>query len=114
MNITDVIHKHGFTVKAVAQRMGIRHTSMSTMIWRDTMQVNWLRRIAAVIGADMVEFFADEKPVNGDGADVHLTALIECNGHFYKAENLKSLNDAVAEIRAATKKESNNKGAAVR
>lgn len=59
MDIKNVIKKHGFTVTAVAEKMGVTQTTLSrTLSGNPTIQT--LQRIADVIGCRVGDFFADE------------------------------------------------------
>jgi len=62
MDIKNVIKKHGFTQKEVAEAMGVSSSSLNNCIRLGSVSPKTLRKIAEVIRADYNEFFADEQP----------------------------------------------------
>lgn len=63
MEITKVIKAHGWQNQAVAKALGISAVSFAQSISGNP-TVKRLKEIAVIIGADMAEFFADERPVS--------------------------------------------------
>jgi transcriptional regulator with XRE-family HTH domain len=70
MQVAQIIHKYGYTVKQVSKLLGKHEKTLDVMLAksRDTnsMNVSTLRAIADVIGCPIAEFFADE-PVTKNG-----------------------------------------------
>ena len=60
MEITKIIKRHGFNQAQVAEKMGILRQSFANQICKGNPQVSYLRKIADIIGADIIEFFEDE------------------------------------------------------
>ena len=67
MQITKVIKEHGFTIEQVASQLKnsagypISRSTLAKTVIKSNVETDTLRKIANVIGADMVEFFADEE-----------------------------------------------------
>lgn len=71
MNIADVIHKYGYTVREVSRALGKHERTLDVMIAKSRSTTNsftvaTLRAIADVIGCHVSEFLADE-PVTKNG-----------------------------------------------
>lgn len=70
MQITKVIKEHGFTIEQVASQLKnsagypISRSTLAKTVIKSNVETDTLRKIANVIGADMVEFFADEERKN--------------------------------------------------
>ena len=64
MNIKDVIKKHGYTQRQVAEMIGVNPGNFSTLVnmRKSSPTPKTLHKIAEAIGADYEEFFADEQP----------------------------------------------------
>lgn len=61
MDIRKVIKERGYTIEAVASKMGISRVTLSqNMSGNPT--VSTLERIARAIDCDVADFFADSKP----------------------------------------------------
>jgi len=92
MNIKNIIKKHGFTQKEVAEAMGVSSSSLNNCIRLGSVSPKTLRKIAEVIGADYDEFFADEQPKKSRQKmiEVHLPenaidgGIIELGGVKYR------------------------------
>lgn len=93
MEVKTIIKQKGFTMEAVAKRMGITRVTLAQNLSRNP-TVGTLQKIADVIGCKVGDFFADE--INIDKSE--LTALIHHKGDFYKAGTIEELKKIVAEI----------------
>ena len=93
MEVKTIIKQKGFTMEAVAKRMGITRVTLAQNLSRNP-TVGTLQKIADVIGCKVGDFFADE--INIDKGE--LTALIQHKGDFYKAGTIEELKKIVAEI----------------
>lgn len=106
MEISKVIRRHGFDLATVAREMGILRGSLANAICKGNPQVSYLRKIAGIVGANMTEFFEDEREASKEVQDPRnfdLTALVHSNGEFYRADNLKELEALVKELRAKSR-----------
>lgn len=93
MEVKTIIKQKGFTMEAVAKRMGITRVTLAQNLSRNP-TVGTLQKIADVIGCKVGDFFADEININKG----ELTALIHHKGDFYKAGTIEELKKIVAEI----------------
>lgn len=59
MDVKGVIKEHGFTIEAVAERMGISVVTLHQNIARNP-TIRTLQKIADVLGVNVGEFFKDE------------------------------------------------------
>ncbi len=71
MDIKGVIKAHGFTLKQVAEQMGITKGGISQIV-NGTPTVNSLRAIAKIIGCQVGDFFTDEM------TEVDSSPVIKC------------------------------------
>ena len=60
MNISKVIKKYGKTIQDVADAMGKSRSTIANTIANNP-TIDTLRKIADVLGCDVVEFFDDER-----------------------------------------------------
>lgn len=93
MNIKKVIKAHGFTMKSVADSLGITLAALS-QIASGNPSAKRLQEIADIIGCKVGDFFADEM----SGTD--FVALIKSGSEFFCASSLKELEDIVSELKA--------------
>lgn len=93
MEVKTIIKQRGFTMEAVAKKMGITRVTLAQNLSRNP-TVGTLQKIADVIGCKVGDFFADEINIDKD----ELTALIQHKGDFYKANTIEELKKIVAEI----------------
>lgn len=93
MEVKTIIKQRGFTMEAVAKKMGITRVTLAQNLSRNP-TVGTLQKISDVIGCKVGDFFADE--INIDKSE--LTALIQHKGDFYKASTIEGLKKIVAEI----------------
>lgn len=93
MEVKTIIKQRGFTMEAVAKKMGITRVTLAQNLSRNP-TVGTLQKIADVIGCKVGDFFADEINIDKD----ELTALIQHKGDFYKANTIEELKKVVAEI----------------
>lgn len=59
MDVKTIVKQHGFTLKDVAEKMGISRVTLTQNLQRNP-TVNTLQRIADVIGCRVGDFFRDE------------------------------------------------------
>lgn len=66
MQVAQIIHKYGYTVKEVSKLLGKHEKTLDVILSKsretNSMNVATLRAIADVIGCPIAEFFADEPP----------------------------------------------------
>lgn len=60
MRTKEVIKEKGFTIDAVAKKLGKSISGMSQIVNNDNTPPKTLRQIADVIGCDITDFFMDE------------------------------------------------------
>lgn len=62
MQVSKVIRQHGYDVEAVAKQMGLTKSSLGKSISNaGNPSIGKLRQIAQIIGADLADFFEDER-----------------------------------------------------
>ncbi len=68
MNVKSIIKQKGFTIDAVAQKMGITRVTLHQNLSRNP-TVGTLQKIADVIGCKVGDFFIDDisEQTEGDG-----------------------------------------------
>ena len=90
LRIKEILKEKRLSVNELAERMGINRVGLSNHI-NGNPSVEVLERIASAIGCEISDLFERKSQAN-------LTALIEYNKHFYKAENLEKLKEIVTKI----------------
>jgi transcriptional regulator with XRE-family HTH domain len=94
MVIKELIKKKGYTIKKVAEKMGVnRVTLMNQLAGNPT--VRTLEKIASAIGCSVSDFFSDE--VKSSEKRI-FSALVCDNGTFYSAgdpSELKKITDKI-------------------
>lgn len=96
MIIREIIRKHGFTIKDVAEKMGVNRVTLSNQLAGNP-TVKTLEKIATTIGCNVSDFFSDEKHSDRDT----FSALINDNGTFYSAaspDELKTITDKILSL----------------
>lgn len=85
LRIKEMAKEHGLTLADVAKRLGIKATSLSQALARNSFSTDKLEEIAIAIGCDIIDFF--EKPTN-QGASITcphcgktINVRIELDGH---------------------------------
>lgn len=91
MDVKKVIKERGFTIEETAKRMGITRITLTQNLSRNP-TVGTLQRIADAIGCEVGDFF------NSKAAEPELTALVECQGTFYKASTIDELKEIVSSV----------------
>lgn len=91
LRIKEIIKEKGTSVQALAEKMGINRVGLSNHI-NGNPSVEVLERIAKALDIELWELFT---PV---ACKDELTALIDYQGKFYKATNVKELVVAVEDI----------------
>lgn len=91
LRIEEILKEKGLTKGDLAECMGIsRQTLHSHLTGNPSLDI--LNRFAAALGVDIRELF--DKP-----SETELTALVEHQKEFYKAETLKELETIVDKIK---------------
>ena len=62
LRIREACRDKGTTQAALAQKLGVRATSLSQVIARDNCDVNYLQRIADILGVQIKDLFRDDVP----------------------------------------------------
>lgn len=96
MDIKKVIKAHGFTMKSVADSLGITLAALS-QIASGNPSAKRLQEIADIIGCKVGDFFTDEM------SNTDFVALIKSGNEFFCASSLKELEDIVSELKAKSK-----------
>lgn len=91
LRIKEVIKQKGLTVQELADRMKINRVGLSQHI-NGNPSVEVLTRIAEALNVEVWELF-DRK------SKTELTALVEYQSDFYKAETLEELEEIISKIR---------------
>ena len=80
MDIKKVLKERGYTLVKVATEMGVTKSALSQMV-NGNPSVSTLRRIADIVGCQIIDFFEDETeptlkcPHCGKKFTVHLTEI---------------------------------------
>ena len=90
LRIKDIIKQKRITVQDLADKMGISRVGLSQHI-NGNPSVEVLERIATALEVEVWELF-------DRNSDTELTALVEHQKDFYKAETLDELKDIVKQI----------------
>lgn len=61
MDIKGVIKSKGFTIKDVAEKIGVNRVTLTVTIQNGNPTYQKLKQIALAIGCDVADFFEDEK-----------------------------------------------------
>ena len=93
--IKEVIKEKGFTIKSLADKLGIARESLSRMIVSPSYPT--LEKIATALDVPIWQLFASPEDVAGKK---ELTALITHKGKFYEAQTLEGLKGIVKTIEA--------------
>lgn len=92
--IKEVIKKKGFTIKSLADKLGIARESLSRMIVSPSYPT--LEKIATALDVPIWQLFASPEDVAGKE---ELTALIRFRGQLYQADSIEELENVVKWIR---------------
>lgn len=99
MEITKIIRKHGYDLTTVAKEMGILRGSLANQICKGNPQVNYLRKIAEIIGANINEFFEDEIDQSLPSNSSNFTALIKKGDSLYSASSIEQLEALIPKLK---------------
>lgn len=91
MNIKKVIKAHGFTMKSVADSLGITLAALS-QIASGNPSAKRLQEIADIIGCSVSEFFSD-------GDSLNFVALVKSGNNFYCASSLNELEEIISKLK---------------
>ena len=65
MNITEnikrILDEKGITQRELAERLGIHHVSLGTMLRKGNFRIETLEKFASAIGCDVADFFSRPK-----------------------------------------------------
>lgn len=92
--IKEVIKKKGFTIKSLADKLGIARESLSRMIVSPSYPT--LEKIATALDVPIWQLFASPEDVAGKE---ELTALIRFRGQLYQADSIEELENVIKWIR---------------
>ena len=69
MQVSKVIRQHGYDIETVATQMGLSKASLAKSISSTgNPSIGKLRQIAQIVGADLADFFEDERKHPNEGA----------------------------------------------
>ena len=88
MDIAKIIKRKGYTQQQVADLLTINRVNLNNM-----------RQIADVIGANVSDFFEDET----DSKRNDFAAYVRCKGIHFTADNIDEFNKIVEEIKIIAK-----------
>lgn len=92
--IKEVIKEKGFTIKSLADKLGIARESLSRMIVSPSYPT--LEKISTALDVPIWQLFASPEDVAGKE---ELTALIRFRGQLYQADSIEELENVVKWIR---------------
>lgn len=61
LRIKEVCREKGTTQAALADKLGVRATSLSQVLARDNCDINYLQRIADILGVQIKDLFRDDQ-----------------------------------------------------
>lgn len=91
--IKEVIKEKGFTIKSLADKLGIARESLSRMIVSPSYPT--LEKISTALDVPLWQLFASPEDV---AEKEELTAFIRYRGQLYHADNIKELKDVIHKI----------------
>lgn len=91
MNIKKVIKAHGFTMKSVADSLGITLAALS-QIASGNPSAKRLQEIADILGCSVSEFF-------NDGDSLNFVALVKSGNKYYCASSLNELEEVINKLK---------------
>lgn len=97
--IKEVIKEKGFTIKSLADKLGIARESLSRMIVSPSYPT--LEKISTALDVPIWQLFASPEEVAGKE---ELTALIRFHGQLYQADSIEELENLVKRIREERKR----------
>lgn len=94
MRIKEVLKEKGFTYKMLAEQMGVTEQSIKNTLNSTSITTSTLERIAAAVNVPMWELVVSrDEVVVGE-----LSALVYCEGEYYRANTLEELREVVKEL----------------
>lgn len=94
MRIKEVLKEKGFTYKMLAEQMGVTEQSIKNTLNSASITTSTLERIAAAVNVPMWELVVSRDEV----AVGELSALVYCEGEYYRATTLEELREVVKEL----------------
>lgn len=94
MRIKEVLKEKGFTYKMLAEQMGVTEQSIKNTLNSASITTSTLERIAAAVNVPMWELVVSRDEV----AVGELSALVYCEGEYYRANTLEELREIVNEL----------------
>ena len=92
LRIKELCKEKGTTLSKIAKEIGTTQTSLSRAIGESgNPTLSLLQRTADALGVSIIELFESK-------SKTELTALVECQNDFYKAETLEGLKEIVSKI----------------
>lgn len=88
LRIKEICKAKGMTLEALAERLGIRRTSLAQAMSRNNFSLDKLGEIADVLGVDIPDLFQKSD----------FLAIIRMDGKHYHADSLDELKDIVARL----------------
>ena len=101
MDIKKTIKDKGFTISAVAEKMGVNRVTLTNTISGNP-TYNTMCRVAEAINCRVTDFFVDELPQTSYG-DSEICAFVRYKGIHYTADNIEEFNKIVEEIKSISK-----------
>ena len=95
MDIKTLIKEHGLTINQVAEKLGINRVSLTNTI-NNNPTYTTLRKIADVVGCDVMDFFRDEATHQPERED--FIAIVRVDGETRTFESRSALKDYTATL----------------
>lgn len=93
------MQRQGLTITEVANRMGKAKQTISTTLSSGNPTISTLADMARAIGVPLRDLLPQE------GDDAELSALVYCEGEYYRATTLEELREVVKKLEKATAEE---------
>ncbi len=94
MEIKGVVKAHGFTLQKVADEMGITKGAISQIV-NGAPNIATLRKIAAIVGCQIGDFFKDEMSED----DASINGFIEVDGKVHRITSKEQLIDLAENLK---------------
>lgn len=98
IRIKDICKEKGITLEDLAKKLGIRRTSLSQALSRNSFSTDKLSDIASALNVPIWQLFASPEEVAGSGEFV---AFIKDRKNIYHADSWQELEKIVSELKGA-------------
>ena len=96
IRIKDICKEKGITLEDLAKKLGIRRTSLSQALSRNSFSTDKLSDIASALNVPIWQLFASPEEVAGNGEFI---AFVKDGANIYHANNIEELEDVITGIK---------------